>query len=135
MLNTCVYTGIFFLINSIIAYAYSYNTFSLLLLLLSISSIIHHSNYTLYTNIIDKIFIIGVVQYAIRLFVNKCQNCKLKDKLVNKSIVISALLLNSLFYFYGYYSDKFCYDKNYGYFYHSLLHFVSSIGIHSIILM
>ena len=123
------------MINAIIAYIYKYKKFSILLILLSISSIYHHSKYTKYSNIIDKIFIICVFLYGFNIYIKKCLKSKLNNKIILKILPIIIVALNSLFYFYGYKNNKYCFDIKYGYYYHSLLHLLSSICINSVILM
>jgi len=135
MFNTCIYSSIVFLINAIIAYIYKYNTFSILLLLLTISSIYHHSKYTVYSNFYDKIVIFFVISYGLNIFIKKCLKYKLKNKIIYKIIPILTIIVNSLFYFYGYKYNKYCFDEKYGYYFHSLLHIFSSICINSIIIM
>ena len=60
------------------------------------------------------------------------------------SLVFITNVLNSLWYqqylysflfFYGYCTNQYCYDPQYGNHYHCLLHGISSLGHHGILLL
>lgn len=134
-MNTCIYSCLIFLTNAFLAFKYGYNELGLLFLLVTISSVYHHSNYSMCSFIIDQIFVISITIYGFYLFNKKCQTCSYDDKLIYKSIIISCILTNFLFYFYGRFSKKFCFDEKYGFYYHSLLHILASISYHTVIIM
>lgn len=134
-MNTCIYSCLIFLTNALLAFKYGYNLLGLLFLLVTISSVYHHSNYTTLSFIIDQIFVISITLYGFYEFNNKCLECAYDEKILSKLIIVSCILTNFVFYFYGKSCDKYCFDKKYGYYYHSLLHCLASLSYHAVIIM
>ena len=54
--NCCQVSSLVFIINILIGIYYKYYLYSLLFFILLITSLIHHSNYTDFTYVLDKIF-------------------------------------------------------------------------------
>ena len=132
--NSCVFSSFVFLTNSLVAYRAAYYTYSLLFFILFITSIIYHNTYNTYTFIIDKISVISIVFYGGFLFFRKCQNTCHQ---IYPTIVLFAFLYTVFLYYYGYMHDSYCFckDKTTSDAYHSLMHIITSIGHHCIILM
>jgi len=86
-------------------------------------------------NIIDKIAIFSVVFYGGRMLYTK-QSDPESNPIVGAIIVLTFLFCIGVYY-YGYICNKYCFDPdpNIGNEYHALLHIISSIGHHMIILV
>jgi hypothetical protein len=136
--NCCQISPLIFIINILFGFYYGYILYGLLFLCLIITSIIHHTYYTEFTTIIDKISIVYVILYGSMLFYQKINsinmidstNCSFSSRLV--SIIISTIIILtflSIFYLYhyGYYNSKYCFDTSIdtAYTYHSLIHYIS----------
>lgn len=125
-LDPCTYSSMFFAINVMVNYWYDYFIYSALFAFLLTTSIIHHSNKTFYTFVVDKIAIICVVLYGGYLFYQK--------NWTNNIILVSSIILTFFstiyLYYYGYMCDQFCFapDKCESDWYHGLMHFVASAG-------
>ena len=100
--------------------------YSFLFALLMVTSLVFHSHPSPYTNGIDKVAILFVVCYgAYQLSLHN------GTELYVMAIVLSFLSCIGL-YFYGYCTQQYCYDPEFGEEYHVLLHFISSLGHHAI---
>lgn len=66
-----LYSSLFFITNAIAAFFYKYYLYSFLFLILTITSLIVHTNDNMYTNIIDKIAVIAIVLYGTYMLYNK----------------------------------------------------------------
>jgi hypothetical protein len=127
-----IISSFIFTTNVITAYLYKqYYIYSLLFLILTITSFFYHSNSNIYTNIIDKCAIGGIVFYGAYMLYNKFNMNKLLEIILIFACFFSILFL----FFYGYYNKKYCYDPEWGNYYHGLLHFISSLGHHIIIFL
>jgi prepilin signal peptidase PulO-like enzyme (type II secretory pathway) len=104
-------------------------------MILTITSLIHHSNTTKLTYIIDKIGIIFVVLYGAYFFYNKCLNIQKPIEYFYALIIVITFLSTIFLYYYGFQCKHYCFslDDNVAQFYHVLMHFVSSVGHHLII--
>jgi len=69
--NSCQLSPLIFIINIIFGFYYDYILYGLLFISLIITSILHHTYYTEFTNIIDKISILYVILYGSMLFYQK----------------------------------------------------------------
>jgi len=127
------YSSLLFLTNVTINYYLKYYIYSFLFLLLTISSLIHHSNNTYSTYLCDQISIICVVLYG--LF--SCYNKIHKKKYLNLFLILILFLSTIFFYHYGYKIQYYCFskDKNISNSYHVLMHLISSVGHHLIVFM
>lgn len=127
------YSSFLFLTNTMIAlYVFEY-LYSLLFFILFCTSIYYRLNkenpYAFY---IDKLAVLLVTFYGGYIFYLKFNNIPL---FILSCIILTFLLTNYLFY-YGYFTDSLCYDKDIyiGKLYHSILHLIASIGHHIILL-
>lgn len=130
--NILFYSSFFFITNIITAFYKKYYIYSFIFFMLTITSLIHHSHYTIFTNIIDKISVFFVITYGGYILYNK-NNI---DRFMLSLIVItflSTIILYIVGYFtkHGCFHPKKCVSNNY----HCLLHFISSFGHQLIILL
>lgn len=132
-INCCI-SSLFFLTNVFVTYYYEYYMYSALFLGLTISSSTHHLLKTPITCIVDKFFVFAVVGYGGYIFCNKIIN---GSKQMSCAIVIAAFLGTVFLYYYGSANGQFCFaeDKEESDKWHQLLHLLSSIGHHFIVLM
>jgi hypothetical protein len=130
--NSCFFSSFFFLTNAIVAYIYEYYFYAMSFLSLTITSIIVHTNYNIYTNIIDKIAIFSIFSYGLFLFVVKVYTNDTFYEHIMSVIIFLTFAATVYLYIYGYYTKSYCFceDVNVGNLYHSLQHFISSIGHH-----
>ena len=128
-LDPCTYSSMFFGINVMVNYWYGYFLYSALFAFLLTTSIIHHSNKTFYTYVVDKLAIICVVLYGGYLFYEKIHGSGLWHPWLASSIILTFLSTIYLYY-YGYTCDQFCFapDKCEADWYHGLMHLVASVG-------
>jgi hypothetical protein len=71
MTQLLIASSFIFLTNSIATLYFEYYIYSVLFGSLTITSIIFHYNTNIYTNLMDKIFIIGIVFYGGHLLYKK----------------------------------------------------------------
>ena len=125
-------SSLIFTTNIITAYLYKqYYIYSYLFAALTATSLLFHSNPNIYTNIIDKCAIVAIVLYGGFMLYNKI----IIDNLHKVILICSSFISVLVYFFYGYYNKKYCYDQNYSNHYHCLLHFISSVGHHFIIFL
>jgi len=136
--NCCQISPLIFILNILFGFYYGYILYALLFLSLIVTSIIHHTYYTEFTTIIDKISIVYVILYGSMLFYQKINSINIIDttnysfssRIVSilLSIVIVLTFLSIFYlYYYGYYNKKYCFDTSIdtAYTYHSLIHYIS----------
>ncbi len=137
--NSCYYSSFVFIINLILAYYYEYYFYSSIFALLFTTSLIYHSTYNIYTNILDKIPICLIVFYGGWLFYNKLIKMSnfYTNNLVIIVIIITTFLSTIYLYFYGYLYNNYCFcdDNIISNYYHSFLHVLSSVGHICIIIL
>ena len=131
MVPLLVGTSVLFIINAAAAYYYGYYTYFVLLLLLACTSMIHHSLYHTYTNIIDKCMVYATFFFGWYVVYQKC--CIQWDTKSMICIAIIATLFlcgGAYFYGYGYIQKQFIFDPSIevsrGY--HSLMHLFAFIS-------
>jgi len=134
--NSCFYSSIVFITNSILALYYNYLVYSLLFFILVITSLIVHSNNNIYALVIDKIAIFAIAFYGGYLFFEKCKHITTTSQIILAIITVYTFLATIYLYYYGYMNNTYCYheDKCIGNLYHSLLHVIASVG-HNIIVI
>ena len=140
--NCCQISPLIFIINILFGFYYGYILYGLLFLSLIITSIIHHTYYTEFTTIIDKISILYVILYGSMLFYQKIFfidtiNYSFLSRYNLLSIVIVLTFLSIFYlYHYGYYNKKYCFDTSIdtAYKYHSLIHYISCFS-HTLIML
>jgi hypothetical protein len=132
-INILVLSSLIFITNMTTAFIYKKYIYSFLFLLLTITSVIYHSNANIYTHILDKIVIAFVVSYGAYKLYNKAQ----KKNYIFVVIVLLLFLLTIFLYIYGYFIKQFCFhnDKRIGSRYHCFLHCISSLAHHMIIII
>ena len=128
--NPMLYSSFIFLTNVLIAYRYEYYLYSYLFIGLFVTSVIFHSYYTLFTNLIDKVSLIAVVLYGGYMCIYK------KLSLIKSILIVSTFVSVIYLYTYGYYTNSLCFheDQLTGRLYHSFMHLISSLGHHIIML-
>ena len=134
--NILVFSSMVFITNVMIAYWYEYYIYSAIFLLLLITSLWHHSCNTNISYIFDKIAIFMVVLYGGYLFYKKCVNSE-KLQLIYVAIIISTFLSTIYLYYGGYICENYCFHKDVqeSEWFHALMHILSSVGHHFIILL
>jgi branched-subunit amino acid ABC-type transport system permease component len=123
----------FFITNSFAAFYKKYYVYSLLFFILTLTSLIVHSNNTIYTNIIDKLAVGGIILYGAYMLYTKMSF----EKFLEISLIVSTFFICIFLYVYGYYTESFCYhpEKRIRELYHIVLHFIASLGHHFIIFL
>jgi hypothetical protein len=131
--NILCYTSLFFITNIFTALYQEYFLYAFFFLLLTISSIIVHTNDTMYTNLMDKLFISFIVVYGGVTMYHKYND----ENYRNAFIVIIAFVFCIWVYLLGFLHKDYCFhsEKCIADKYHCLLHLISSIGHHLIIFM
>jgi hypothetical protein len=136
-----VYSSFIFLTNVVVAYIYEYYVYSVLFGVLFITSIIVHVNApNLYTNLLDKCVIGGIVLYGGYVFSRKCRDGLTGGELGNATIatmIVFTFLATIFLYVYGFFYNKFVFSKDLklAKTYHALMHFIGSFGHHLIVLL
>ena len=97
------------------------------------SSLMFHYNPNIYTYIIDKICISGVVSYGGYVLYNNST----PEKIIHVSFAVFLFTVTIFLYCYGYWVKDYCYhpDRDIGDKYHCMLHIVSSIGHHLVLVL
>jgi hypothetical protein len=134
--NLCFYSSFVFIINILVAFYYGYYLYAGLFFALLITSLLHHSNYTFITNILDKIAIYCIVFYGGYLFYKKLKEYfDSKEKFTAKQYLLSVAILITFFstivlYYYGYLNTCLCFsdDQTQAHLFHSFMHCVGSFG-------
>lgn len=140
--NCCQISPLIFIINILFGFYYGYILYGLLFLSLLITSLLHHTYYTEFTTIIDKVSILYVILYGSMLFYQKINiidstNYKSISRTSLLSIIIILTFLSIFYlYHYGYYNNKYCFDTSIdtAYKYHSLIHYISCFS-HTLIML
>jgi len=134
--NSCFYSSIVFITNSLIALYYNYLVYSLLFFILVITSLIVHSNMNIYALVIDKIAIFAIAFYGGYVFFEKCKHITSTSQIFLAIITVYTFLATIYLYYYGYMNNTYCYHEDIciGNLYHSLLHIIASVG-HNIIII
>lgn len=129
------YSSLLFLTNLAHNLFYENYVYAFAFMILTITSLFHHSNTTNLTYIIDKIAIIFVVLYGGYFFYNKCLDIQNPIKYVYAVVIVITFLSTMFLYYYGFQCKHYCFslDEKVAQFYHVLMHFVSSFGHHLII--
>ena len=143
--NNCVLqplnSSFLFLTNVLVALYFKHYIYAFLFLMLTLSSIIHHSSRTKLTNIIDKITLYSVIFYGGYIFFSNIKsniksNIEFNIKTIIKYILVVATFLSVVYlYTYGYLIDDYVFhpECKISQQYHCLMHLISSIGHHIII--
>lgn len=125
-----MFSSFIFITNVISTFYKKYYIYCLLFFCLIITSLFFHYNSNIYTNLLDKIFVLAIVFYGGCMLYKKTTTYNLIRVLLIVITFISCIFL----FFYGYCVKDYCYhpDKCVGDRYHSILHIISSLGHHLI---
>jgi hypothetical protein len=137
IINCCQISPFIFIINILLGFYCNYILYGLLFLCLCLTSIIHHTNNTEFTYIIDKISIIYIILYGIMLFNQKIKIINYNFISIIMCILIILTFLSVFYlYYYGYIMKNYCFhtDTNIAYKYHSWIHYITSLS-HSLIML
>ena len=128
--NILLFSSLIFITNIFTTFYKKYYEYCLLFIVLTVTSLIFHYNSNIYTNVLDKIFILAIVIYGSYMLYSKSSN----EKVFSISIIVITFILCIFLFFYGYCTNNYCYDsdKCVGDRYHCLLHCISSLGHHII---
>ena len=131
-ISTCFFSAFIFLTNCATALWVNNMVYFGLFTTLFVTSLIVHTDNNIYTNLLDKIPILGVVSYGGYLFWKK-----LGVKSHLKGLIPVTFLAVIFLYCYGYLSTSYCFNKNkeMAELYHALLHLISSVGHHLIMII
>ena len=154
--NCCQLSSFIFIINIILGIYCNYYLYSFLFFILLITSLIHHSNYTDFTYILDKTLCFYIVLYGTLLFYQKSRehfqsieinnntnkynniviNFLFNCKIILFLIVIISFLTVIYLYYYGYYYKKYVFDSDIttSFKSHSFIHYISAFA-HSLIML
>lgn len=127
-------SSLIFTTNVVTAVYKQYYVYASLFAILTITSLIFHSNRTLLTNAADKLLISSVVFYGGNMAYKKLF---MPDFGIGSGIGIVTTFLGCILFFnYGYICNKYCFDPDYeiGNMYHAILHIIASVGHHMIIM-
>jgi hypothetical protein len=130
--NTCFYSSFVFIINVLVAIYNKHYLYAALFGALLITSLIHHCQYTLLTNIIDKIAIFSIVFYGGWVFYTKLLDTPRPSnkQLILSFFVVLTFLSTVILYYYGYLNSCFCFceDPVKSNLFHSFMHCVGCAG-------
>jgi len=131
-INKLVFSSMVFLTNMVVAFYYKYYLYSFIFLCLTITSYWHHSHYTEFSYIFDKMAVFSVVLYGGYLFYIKTIQVSDQPNPILSAMIVATFLATICLYYGGYCFHE---DKNKADWYHSLMHILSSIGHHFIIIL
>uniref|UniRef100_A0A6C0B801 Uncharacterized protein n=1 Tax=viral metagenome TaxID=1070528 RepID=A0A6C0B801_9ZZZZ len=133
------YTALLFITNFINARFNGYYYYSTWFYLLIITSILFHGFYpkSIVMNLIDKIPILGIVATGSYIFYTKTNVVSYPKKITFGLFIIGSFVYVLLIFFYGFLTEQFCFnpDQKIANTYHAMIHLVSSISHHAIIMM
>ena len=128
-INLNIYTSYIFFINVLVGLIVGHYTYAVIFLILSITSIIHHSMLTDITENIDKSVVYLVIIYGGYIFYNNVKFTTCYEIIMTLVIVIS-FVLTGVFYSYGKCNNCLCWDPDLevGRVYHSVMHCMGSVA-------
>jgi hypothetical protein len=131
MSHPLILSSLVFSTNMIMAQFKDEPTYSFLFGLLTVSSLFFYVTPSLYTNVADKVAVLlFVVCYgAYQLYL------KGDHSICYVAMIVFSFLACVGLFFYGYFTQQYCYDPELGVWYHVLLHFISSMGHHAILFL
>ena len=139
--NYCILSSFIFLTNVLAGLYFKKYLYAFLFLLLTLTSIIHHSSSTKLTNLIDKCVLYSVIFYGAYKFYEHYATTTTATSTKDLTIIIKYILIVTTFlsvvylYSYGYLTSNYVFHTEYktSQLYHCLMHIISSIGHHIII--
>ena len=137
--KSTIYSSFVFFHNVLVTFMYENDVYSFLFGCLFLTSLIVHTNYNIYTNILDKMAIIAVVVYGGYVFLQRCLLNEFTNlhQYILAILIVMSFLATIFLYVYGFYYNKYCFNvsKDVANAYHSLLHLISSFGHHMIVIL
>ena len=130
----CVFTSCLFFTNSISAFLYNKLALSYCYTQLAISSVLYHYYKTSALFYFDKFTIICIVNYGGYIMYYKWF-IKRKNHYKILLFIHTCVFLITYLYYYGYLYNMYCFHPLYGNYYHAMVHILSSIGHHAILLL
>ena len=116
-------------------------TYSFLFAWLTIASLIFHSthwpqSYSIFVKGLDKLTICAIVIYGGSIVWATFHTVQLftQWRIVLLSIIVLTFYMTIHLYIYGYLTNQYCYSKD-GNYWHYILHLISSVGHHAILLL
>ena len=138
--NYCILSSFIFLTNVLAGLYFKQYLYAFLFLLLTLTSIIHHSSKTKLTNLLDKIALYCIIFYGgykfYEHYTNTTKTSQFDIKTITKYILIVTTFLSVVYlYSYGYLTNNYVFHSEYktSQLYHCLMHIISSLGHHIII--
>ena len=136
MVSLCFLSSFIFLSNVLHNYWLGNITYSILFGILCATSIAVHYHDNFYTNIIDKFSVTSIVIYGGYTYYNKTLEY---GNLKQVAFYVTPLLflLTIYLYIYGFFTDQYCFDADQyaATQYHVLMHIISSVGHHVIVML
>jgi hypothetical protein len=131
----CCYSTLIFITNVIVAYQYGYYLYSALFTTLIITSLFYHSTKTVIAYRIDKTIAFLIVVYGGYVFFDKIANGIINY--LYSAIIVGTFLATIVLYYYGHAKGCFCFAEDYDESdrWHQLLHVLTSIGHHFIVIL
>jgi hypothetical protein len=127
-MSILVWTSLYLLTNSIVAYHRDYMLYAFLFLFLTITSVVNHATHHPLINSIDKMAVYAVAIYgAYHIYSRSSWN-----QLLMLLVIISTFLVTLVLYEYGLRHSKYCFDPDplLSQMYHGYMHIIGSIGHH-----
>lgn len=143
--NYCIYSSFLFATNVLTGLYFGQYLYAFLFLLLTLSSIIHHSSKTQLTRNLDKIALYVVISYGGYKFYEHYKTISATapatgnpfdlTTITKYALIIITFLSCVFLYFFGYFTNNYVFHPEYitGQLYHVLMHFCATIGHHLII--
>lgn len=107
---------------------------SIFMALVATSLLFHSNKPNIFTNLLDKIPVTGIVTYGGYKY---AQNLPNASHIIYGMCPVMTFMATAYLYVYGYMCGEYCYhpDAKWSTRYHALLHVISSIGHHTILLL
>lgn len=138
--NYCILSSFIFLTNVLAGLYFKKYLYAFLFLLLTLTSIIHHSSSTKLTKLLDKCVLYSVIFYGAYKFYEHYANTTKPSQFDLKTIIKYVLIVTTFLsvvylYSYGYLTNNYVFHSEYkmSQLYHVLMHLISSFGHHIII--
>lgn len=138
MNRLCFFSSFVFLTNVINNFFHCDYIYSGLFLTLFFTSILHHYYCETWTNYLDKMPIVAIISYGGMLYYKKLrENLNGSSNVSIAFVPVICFYLTVFLYLYGDITDQYCFHKDdkIANTYHALMHFVSSIGHHAIMVL
>lgn len=137
--SVLVLSSLVFTTNVATAFYLQEYVYSLLFQVLTLTSVVVHSNNNIYTNVIDKFAVLSVVLYGGNKLWEKVSLMQLETIHLSQWLYLLAIFLTFYatvhLYVYGFFVGEYCWfhETDVQDFCHVLVHFISSLGHHMIL--